>query len=460
MHEQSHQTVRLALHLPNEQPVYFREGQERAAMENANNEERKTKLTAWFQLNQVDQDAHQYLYADIPVYYSFDKGWKKRQNPKKGLVTRIYNSNIREGERFFLRVLLLHVPGATSFEYLRTYDNVIYDSFRDACIARGLLEDDHLWTNTMEEVIIHGSAAKIRQTFCTLLIHGEPNNPLQLWERFKEDMMSDFIRNSPVDIAEQMALQSLQRQLQQFGKSLADFNLPLLEEALPDEEGYNPLLMRQEAEVIRLQLNVDQRAVCEAVIQAVVTNDYLSPKVFFLDGPGGTGKTFSYNYIIRELIGRQKSIATCAWTGIAAILLENGKTVHSIFKLPVPIVENSTCNIKANSQAARYLLARDIIIFDEASMIPKHALEAIDALLRDISNSNVPFAGKCVLLGGDFRQTLPVVRRGGAAHIIEVCLKSSRLWQFVQVFHLHINMRANEDQQRFSDYLLQLGNGT
>jgi len=42
---------------------------------------------------------------------------------------------------------------------------------------------------------------------------------------------------------------------------------------------------------------------------------------------------------------------------------------------------------------------------NEASMIPKHAIEAIDRVFRDICNSDVPFAGEVILLGGDFRQT-------------------------------------------------------
>ena len=57
-------------------------------------------------------------------------------------------------------------------------------------------------------------------------------------------------------------------------------------------------------------------------------------------------------------------------------------------------------------------------------MIPKHAIEAIDRMLRDISNSNVPFAGKVILLGGDFRQTLPVVKRARPAEVVQVCLKT------------------------------------
>ena len=122
-------------------------------------------------------------------------------------------------------------------------------------------------------------------------------------------------------------------------------------------------------------------------------------------------------------------------------------------------MDNSTCNVKPNSRHAEFLRQQNIFIFDEASMIPKHAIEAIDRMLRDITNSNVPFAGKVILLGGDFRQTLPVVKRARPAEVIEVCLKSSYIWPLVQIFHLVANMRAGEGERDFSEFLLELGSG-
>ena len=41
----------------------------------------------------------------------------------------MYAAQPKEGERFYLRSLLLHVAGATSFEDLRTVDNSIFDTF-------------------------------------------------------------------------------------------------------------------------------------------------------------------------------------------------------------------------------------------------------------------------------------------------------------------------------------------
>ncbi|XP_066924644.1 uncharacterized protein [Clytia hemisphaerica] len=309
----------------------------------------------------VDLDNRQILYSDIPHDYVFNNNrWKARE--RGTVISRMYNASIREGER-------------------------------EACLARGLLANDNIWVDTLNEVVHVASPLKVRRTFCTILIHGEPNNPADLWENYKEFMMQDFLRQHVELQAEQMALAHIELMLKQFGKSLDDFNLPHLDfglvEQLPDAEAN-----RQEAAEIRPLLNNDQTIVADVVLEALSNNDHNSTKLFFLDGPGGTGKTFTYNYIIKEARARSFSVATSSWTGIAATLLDGGKTCHSLFKLPVPVNDGSTCNVKPNSTHAAFLRDQDIFIFDESSMIPKYALEAVDIMLRDICNSQIPFAGK------------------------------------------------------------------
>ncbi|XP_066916947.1 uncharacterized protein [Clytia hemisphaerica] len=395
MHTQSHTVIRLAVHLPNFQRVYFREGEEENAADRAGNNE--TMLTAWFLLNQNDP-------PDIPYDYVFIKSrngnkWKVRERGHGTVISRMYNASIREGERYFLRVLLLHVPGATSFEYLTTFDGEIYPTFREACLARGLLADDNIWVETLNEVVHVATPVKIRRTFCTILIH-------------------EIVQEQP-----------------------------------------NAAANRVEADRVRPSLNEAQTTIADAVINALSNNDFNSAKLFFIDGPGGCGKTYIYNYIIKEARAQSFTASTSSWTGIAATLLDGGKTCHSLFKLPVPVNDGSTCSVKPNSTHAELLRNQDIFIFDEASMIPKHALEAVDRMLRDICNSGVPFAGKVVLLGGDFRQTLPVVKRGSPAQVVESCLKRSPLWPLAQVFHLNQNMRTGIGEQEFSNFLLRLGEG-
>ena len=150
---------------------------------------------------------------------------------------------------------------------------------------------------------------------------------------------------------------------------------------------------------------------------------------------------------------------TSAWTGIAATLLAGGRTCHNLFKLPVPILDTSVCDVSPTSAHAEVLHSVDMFLIDEASMIPAHALTAIDRMLQDITGVQQIFGGKIFVLGGDFRQVLPVVPRKPRSAIVEHCVKSSPLWLKFQTFRLTKNMRAHEDQEDFAQWLLDVGNG-
>ncbi|XP_065318849.1 uncharacterized protein LOC135926847 [Gordionus sp. m RMFG-2023] len=69
------------------------------------------------------------------------------------------------------------------------------------------------------------------------------------------------------------------------------------------------------------------------------------------------------------------------------------------------------------------------------------------------------FGGKVILLGGDFRQTLPVVPKGSKVDIIESSIKSSYLWIHFKIIHLIDNMRISSDQVDYNAWLLKIGDG-
>ena len=58
-------------------------------------------------------------------------------------------------------------------------------------------------------------------------------------------------------------------------------------------------------------------------------------------------------------------------------------------------------------------------------MISKKALEIVDKTLQDVCYNNEPFGGKLIILGGDFRQILPVVKHGFRNTIVEETIKYS-----------------------------------
>ncbi|GBN97289.1 hypothetical protein AVEN_166347-1 [Araneus ventricosus] len=88
-----------------------------------------------------------------------------------------------------------------------------------------------------------------------------------------------------------------------------------------------------------------------------------------------------------------------------------------------------------------------------------HAFIAVDRLLQDLSNCSLPFGGKVILLGGDFRQVLPVVLKCSRSLTVASCLKKHNLWSKFIKLNLIKNMRAIETERKFSNWLLKIGEG-
>jgi len=144
------------------------------------------------------------------------------------------------------------------------------------------------------------------------------------------------------------------------------------------------------------------------------------------------------------------------WTGIASILLPRGMTSHRTFKLPLNLNDVETSFFKLESDKKK-LRETDLIIWDEASMIPKKALEIVDRTLKDICNNQELFGGKMIVLGGDFRQILPVVKNSYRISIVKNTIKYSSLWPYFNIYTLKQNIRCND--RDFSTFLLKIGEG-
>lgn len=62
---------------------------------------------------------------------------------------------------------------------------------------------------------------------------------------------------------------------------------------------------------------------------------------------------------------------------------------------------------------------------------------------QDENNKDKPFGGKVVVLGGDFRQILPVIRKATRADIVSSAVNSSKVWDTCKVLRLTKNMRLH-----------------
>ena len=83
-----------------------------------------------------------------------------------------------------------------------------------------------------------------------------------------------------------------------------------------------------------------------------------------------------------------------------------------------------------------------LLLIDEATMLDRFQLEALDRSLKDITGTDIHFGGKILVLAGDFRQCLPVVPRANRADTVSHCIKQSHLWRYFQVLQLTENMRV------------------
>lgn len=210
MHDRSHAVYRLAIHLPNEQMVYFQHGQEEAAAERA--QQRDTHLTAWFKLNESDLNARQYLYCEIPIHYVFDRRlckWKTRQKGEQKVIVRMYAVSPKDQERFYLRLLLQHIRGAQSFNEIKTVNSVISETFKEAAIKLNILEDDSEWEKCLDEASQVCIPSQLRFTFALICVFNSPRDPSMLFEKFQEPLTAVYIKYMNAFTAVKKALQDI-----------------------------------------------------------------------------------------------------------------------------------------------------------------------------------------------------------------------------------------------------------
>lgn len=102
-------------------------------------------------------------------------------------------------------------------------------------------------------------------------------------------------------------------------------------------------------------------------------------------------------------------------------------------------------------------------------MNDRKCFESLARSMKDLfGNIHQPFGGKSILLGGDFRQTLPVIPKSSKSTILASSLPRSYLWKYFKLYKLNENMclqRSNlnpQDQHMistFSSWLLDVGDG-
>jgi hypothetical protein len=493
IHERDPAVIHLAVHLENGQRVYFTN---ETAIDRALSPP-KTTLTEFFELcnraDAFDAFARTLLYSEVPRYFTWaqTKKWmpRKQGTPidacpglfKSNTLGRVFKVNPRQTECFYLRLLLVNVTGPLSFQDIRKVNGQQYTTYKDACLALGLLEDDNQWECMLAEAALNCTAKQIRLLFAIVLTTCFLARAETLWDNHKDSMSDDILHqhrtrcndltipfsdamyNKALIAIEDLCIIIANLPLSHFGmrspnRSASD----LINSEMNRELQYNTVEMAAIVTRNVPLINKEQRTIYDRIMLAVSAGQ---GGFFFLDAPGGTGKTFLISLILAEIRSNNGIALAIASSGIAATLLDGGRTAHSVFKLPLNIQNNpdAVCNIKKQSSMATVLKQCKIIIGDECTMAHKHSLEALNRTLKDLKDNDKLFGGTLVLLSGDFSQTLPVIPRSTYADEINACLKSSPLWHNVEKLQLKVNMRVqmlrDPSAETFSKQLLDIGDG-
>ncbi|KAH1215885.1 ATP-dependent DNA helicase PIF1 [Glycine max] len=339
-------------------------------------------------------------------------------------------------------MMLIVCKGPTSFEDIRTVANVQYPTYREACFAMGTMNKpeevwEQIWHWLTDDIAYHH-----RKTTANTKIH------------LNDDHLKILV------------LLEIEQLLQANQKLLKDY--PSM--SYPEDgnwlscldNNYNLLLIKFNLHFINssftshkyISITTNQQASIYKQIIQVVNKD--EGGMFFLYGYGGTRKTFIWKTLTSSLRADNKIVIMIASSGIASLLLPGGRTAHYKFKIHVPIFEDSTCNIHQGNQLAELLNQTSLIIWDEAPITHKSCFEALDKSLRDIikgkSNSNQIFGGKVMVLGGDFRQILPVIPRGSHSDIVLTLTKNMCL-------QINIQAADKEETATFAQWILDIGDG-
>ena len=210
----------------------------------------------------------------------------------------MYTVSPRQGESYYLRLLLHEVKGPQNFDDLKRVSGTLCQTFREACQRRGLMEDDNHLKMALEEAASCRSPCALRSLFVMILTACKPANPLSLWLLHCDSMTEDILNSHQQELSNN-SIQVIDQEPEAFS------------------------VARQQ------QLTVDQYSIYTTFVSLVEAGQ---GGMVFVDAPGGTGKTYLMNILSTVRSHETLALATAS-SGIAAALLTGGRTLHFTFKI-------------------------------------------------------------------------------------------------------------------------------
>ncbi|KAF8111948.1 hypothetical protein N665_0070s0018, partial [Sinapis alba] len=396
----------------------------------------KTMFTERMVLCRRSEFARTLTYVQIPEYFVWNNSTKVWFERKKGVqIGRIVTVHPSSGDRCYLRILINKIKGPRSYDELKTFNDVKYPDYKSVCYA--------------EECSTWATPYQLRDMFVTFLVNCFVSSPKDLWEHSWKSTSEDILYKRQ-SILGHKNLQLDDENLQQYTLIEVEKLMRMHERSLDDSGGIpkiKPVLLKELGNSLwnqELDYDVAEETLKHETLYNQLNDEQrvIYGKLFFVNGAGGIGKTFLYQTIISRLRSKKQIVLPVASSGIAALLLPNGRTAHSHFNIPLKLSEEKLCHIKPGTMLAELIENTDLIIWDEAPMTHKHAFESLDKTLKDLL------------------QILPIIPQENRTDTVLASISHSYLWESCHKFSLKTNMRINRADVEFSDWVLKVGEGT
>ncbi|XP_071916210.1 uncharacterized protein [Coffea arabica] len=173
--------------------------------------------------------------------------------------------------------------------------------------------------------------SSLRPLFATVLVYCSPTDPKLLWDKFEQQLCSDYQRSqelyhySSTEIRSKV-LKDISKLLEQMGKNIDDYHL------VPDtfRSAYHEQLTKEidsernievlpEDLLLPFKLNAQQRHAYDLILHAISS---FVGQSFFIDAPGETGKTFLYRSLLATLRSQGHVAIAVATSGVADLFFQ------------------------------------------------------------------------------------------------------------------------------------------
>jgi len=195
IHGRNPAVKRLYFHLPGDQCVYFKDDD---CIDDIKGKTivAKSMFISWMKCNKDYQEARCLTYSQIVskfVYEKKERCWKPRK--MGNTIGRLIWVPLSSGELYYLRRMLTHVKGPLIFEDIRIVKNIVYPTFREACLTFGVLSDDTEYVVAIKEAKDWGSGHFLINLFLTFLLSNSVNRLDDLWNKTWEWLSNGILYN-------------------------------------------------------------------------------------------------------------------------------------------------------------------------------------------------------------------------------------------------------------------------